>query len=137
MSFRWEMRIQKFIILLMCSYLIENHILRVISSIWICQWIITWLLKSLRLLPTGYMGLIFMIRFMLLALIEGNKPLGKTLDLVSEPSSQVFSIEGFRPQSNMFKNLPKMLLGISQIFFLLCSSWFPYPCIMFHIDIKF
>ena len=30
-----------------------------------------------------------------------------------------------RPQSNMVKNLPKMLLGISQIFYLLCSSCSP------------
>ena len=42
-------------------------------------------------------------------------------ETVLERVGWVFS----RPQANILKNLPKMLLGISQNFYLLCSSCFP------------
>ena len=45
----------------------------------------------------------------------------------------VYNIFTIRPQSNMLKNLPKILLGISQNVYLLCSNAlyaFHYACVM-------
>ena len=41
-----------------------------------------------------------------------------------------------RPQSNMLKKLPKMLLEYSQNFYLLCSSSFPLCFNMNNIDVR-
>ena len=45
------------------------------------------------------------------------------------------SMEECRPQSNMLKNLPKMLLGISQKFPLLCLDFFLLCSIMLTVII--